>query len=296
MTERRGPKERFTDASGLRLRVLVWEPEGEVPASAQVDTLLLLHGYLDCAGTFDALVQGLPRWLRVVAPDQRGHGVSARVGHASWYHYFDYVRDVRAVVDGFAPGRLAVLGHSMGGGVATLFAGTWPEQVARLVLIEGLGPPAENFDDGPARLKRWVGELGGSGPKGSAPFPDLDEVARRLARQNGGLDEDRARELAGWLAEETDDGARWRHDPWHRARSPLLYRPERYAPFLAALLCPVLTVTGGRSWYRWDDLDVRRAHIADRRHHHFEALGHNIHYEAPKELAGVVMGFLDGRR
>ena len=70
----------------------------------------------------------------------RGHGESGRVDHASWYHFADYLRDVRAVVDALAEGHLAVLGHSMGGGISVLFAGTYPEEVHRLVLVEGLGP------------------------------------------------------------------------------------------------------------------------------------------------------------
>jgi pimeloyl-ACP methyl ester carboxylesterase len=287
---RAAPRSEEVSGSGLRLRVHVWDADGEPPPGAP-RTLLLLHGYLDCGGTFGPLARALPRWLRVLAPDMRGHGGSDRVDHGSWYHFHDYVRDVRAVVDALGEGPLAVLGHSMGGGISVLFAGTWPEDVARLVLVEGLGPPADPLDQGPARMARWVRELR-AGPEPSRAFPSLAAVASRLQRQNPGLVDAHAAELAGHLAEPVEGGVRWRHDPWHRARSAQLYRPELYAPFLAAIQCPTLTVTGGRSWYTWADLDDRRAHLRDRRHAHFEDVGHMVHYEVPEALAELVAGHL----
>ena len=284
------PRSETVTGSGCPLRVHVWDADGAPPQGAP-STLLLLHGYLDCGGTFAPLVRRLPPWLRVLAPDMRGHGESGRVDHASWYHFADYLRDVRAVVDALAEGHLAVLGHSMGGGISVLFAGTYPEEVHRLVLVEGLGPPGEELDTGPSRMARWVRELA-DGPRGSRPFSSMDEVASRLQRQNPALPAERAAELAGWLAHEVDGEVRYRHDVWHRARTPTVYRPERYAPFLRAIACPVLTVTGGRTWYRWPDLDERREHIANRTHLHVEDCGHMVHYERPDELAARVTRFL----
>jgi len=276
------------NGSGLDVSVLVWDGDGGAASSERaVDTLLLVHGYLDCGGTFAPFVRELPAGLRVLAVDMRGHGASAGVHRGSWYHFEEYVRDVRAVVDALAQGRLGVLGHSMGGAISSLFAGTWPEEVARLVIVEGFGPPAEEFSSGPARMKRWVRELA-NGPTASRTFGSMEEVSSRLQRQNPGLTPERATELAGWLAVEDEGAVRWRHDVWHRARSPQIYRPARYAPFLEAVTCPALTVSGGRSWYRWEDLEERQNRLRDRRHVHFEDCGHMVHYERPAELAAEV--------
>lgn len=289
-----GPTSIVVEGSGLPIRTLVWEAQEAAP-DGRPTTLLLLHGYLDCGGTFSPLVRHLPPWLRVLAPDQRGHGESGRVPHGCWYHYVDYVRDVRAVVDELhSEGRLVVLGHSMGGGVSILFAGTWPEEVERLILVEGLGPPRDELAVGPQRVGRWVRELA-AGPKPSRGFASVEEAAARINRQNPAMKPEQALEAARWLAEERDGGWRWKHDPWHRARTPQLYRPERYAPFLEAITAPVLLVTGGRTWYRWDDLEERRASIADRRRLHLEQVGHMVHYEAPEVLANALEEFLAGR-
>ncbi len=287
------PTGHVVDGSGLPIRTLVWEAEAP-PPDGRPTTLLLLHGYLDCGGTFSPLVGHLPPWLRVLAPDLRGHGESGRVPHGCWYHYVDYVRDVRAVVDALHPGgRLILLGHSMGGGVSALFAGSWPEEVERLVLVEGLGPPREESDMGPGRLARWVRELD-AGPRPAKGFANAEDAAARLVRQNPVMPPERALAAVQWLAEEVDGAWRWRHDPWHRARTPQLYRPERYAPFLRAITVPVLLVTGGKSWYRWGDLEERRSFLSDRRRLHLEEVGHMVHYEVPDVLAQAVQEFVLG--
>lgn len=288
------PTSHVVQGSGLRIRTLVWEAEA-APPDGPPTTLLLLHGYLDCGGTFSPLVSQLPPWLRVLAPDLRGHGESGRVPHGCWYHYVDYVRDVRAVVDALhGSGRLVLLGHSMGGGVGALFAGAWPEEVERLILVEGLGPPREDASGAPSRLARWVRELD-AGPKPARGFATAEEAAARLVRQNPVMPPSRALAAVRWLAEEVDGSWQWRHDPWHRARTPQLYQPERYRPFMHAITVPVLLVTGGRSWYRWDDLEERRAHLVDRRRLHLDEVGHMVHYEVPGVLGAAVVEFLEGR-
>jgi len=105
---------------------------------------------------------------------------------------------------------------------------------------------------------------------------------------------ERALAAVQWLAEEVDGAWRWRHDPWHRARTPQLYQPERYAPFLRAITVPVLLVTGGKSWYRWGDLEERRANLIDRRRLHLDEVGHMVHYEVPDVLAQAVQDFVLG--
>ena len=109
-----GPVSLRQPAGGLELEVLEWAG-GDA-------TLLLLHGYLDCAGSFGPLVRRLPAGLHVLAPDLRGHGRSDRVGAGGWYHFPDYVRDVKGLIDARARDRLFVGGHSMGGSVAVMLA------------------------------------------------------------------------------------------------------------------------------------------------------------------------------
>lgn len=281
---------RFVTASGLRHRVVEWDGGGQT-------TVVLVHGFLDCGGSFGPLVAHLPEGLHCVAPDLRGHGGTDRVGPGGYYHFVDYVRDLRHLVDQLKRERLILIGHSMGGGVSTLFTGSWPDEVERLVLLEGLGPPKEDVGDGPERMRRWVREVDAvrSGRKSVSRFDSLDAAAARLRAKDDRVGPERALELARWLTEpHPEGGLRWNHDALHRTRNPLVYRPATWEPFLDAISCPVLTVSAGRSWYRWPDLPARRARLADHRHLRYEEATHMLHHDVPELLGRAITDFLDG--
>ncbi len=281
---------RHVQASGLNHRVVQWDGGGAT-------TVLFVHGFLDCGGSFGPLVRHLPADLHCVAPDLRGHGGTDRIGAGGYYHFVDYVRDLRDLVDALGRERLVLVGHSMGGGVSTLFTGSYPDEVERLILLEGLGPPKEDVGDGPQRMRRWIREVTAvsSGAKRVSRFATIEDAAARLQAKDDRLDDARARELAGWLTEPDGDGLRWSHDALHRTRNPLVYRPETWEPFLDAITCPVLTVSAGRSWYRWPDLPARRARLADHRHLRYEEATHMLHHDVPAELGAAITDFLQGR-
>ena len=277
-------------AGGLKHRVLQWDGGGTT-------TLLLLHGFLDCGGSWAPLVRCLPDDLHCIAPDLRGHGATDRIGPGGAYHFLDYVRDVRDLVDSLGRERLVVVGHSMGGGVAYLFTGAWPEDVERLVLLEGLGPPEEDVAEGPARLRRWIRETRNveAGDMAVRSFASLADAAERLRSRDSFLTEERALELAGWLTvPQQGGGVTWAHDPLHRTRTPHVYRPSSWAPFLAAIDCPVLTVSAEQSWYRWPDLADRRAQLRDHRHLVLSKSSHMLHHDVPENLAVSLEAFLGG--
>src|SRR5690554_4922181 len=97
-----------------RLALKVWgEPEAP--------PVLALHGWMDNAATFDALAPQL-RGLRLIAPDLPGHGLSAHRPPAADYSIWSYVADLLAISGALSLPRFRLLGHSMGGSIATLFA------------------------------------------------------------------------------------------------------------------------------------------------------------------------------
>ncbi len=93
---------------GLDIAGQTWGAPGrnEVP-------VVLVHGFLDHAGTWDEVAALLPG--HIAAPDLRGHGQSAWCGPGETYHFADYIADLDALVTTLG-GRAIVVGHSLGGG------------------------------------------------------------------------------------------------------------------------------------------------------------------------------------
>jgi esterase len=99
--------------------------------------VVLLHALTTESTDWDEVAAQLADRFHVYALDQRGHGESARPGAYS----FELMRDdVQAFVDASSLKRFTLIGHSMGAGVASMFASKWPDRLERLVL-EDFAPP-----------------------------------------------------------------------------------------------------------------------------------------------------------
>ena len=105
--------------------------------------LILLHALAVDAQDWDEIALFLAERYHVFALDQRGHGASARPATYS----FELMRDdLKAFADALAPGRFTLIGHSMGGTVASIFCEQWPARIERLVLEDTVPPPPGSMD------------------------------------------------------------------------------------------------------------------------------------------------------
>ncbi len=275
--------------------MLEWRPDGG-PARG---TVFLLHGYMDAAGTWDLVAPALAAaGHRVLAPDLRGFGDGARVGCGGYYHFADYVFDVVDLVDALSPDApVALVGHSMGGTVATLTTGTAPERVSRLVVIEGLGPPDMQPDAAPTRMRSWIEGVRkvrsrGDG-RGSFPRP---EALRRLALNHPGVPRDvlasRLEHLVVDRAEDGDDHVAWKSDPLHRTTSPVPFFASVFGAFAAKVSCPALFVSGGARGFHPADEDARLGAFASLERVVVEDAGHMVHWTKPIDLSSALLRFL----
>lgn len=279
--------EEFRELNGLRHRVLV-RGHGASPT-----TLVVLHGFLDSASAFDPFIEQLTARVdaRIVAPDLRGHGGSEWVGRGGYYHFADYVADVHALIRSEKAPSVSLLGHSMDGSVAALVAGTFPELVSRLVLVEGLGP-AESDVAPPDRMRRWIDEVDAGRNRQPRPM-SLDDVLQRLRRVHPRVDATTLRTLAEANTREVEGGRAWAYDPLHRTRSPTPTSLPAFRTFLSRIACPTLLVEGSDSPFSQWICDGRETDIRDLSRARIGNAGHMLHLEQPGSLAAVVADFLN---
>ena len=275
--------ERSIEVAGLSLAARVHGPEGGQP-------VLALHGWLDNAATYDLLAPLLPG-CQIVALDLAGHGLSAhRVGAS--YTFIDFVADVAAVAAALGWQRFDLMGHSLGAGVAALLAGTWPERVRRLVLLEGLGPLSDLEVRAPERLRdALAGELSRAGSERKG-YPDPEEVARRLADATQMQVESARILLARGLHEPRPGRWDWRADPRLRLPARIRLTEPQVEAFLRAIACPTLLLRAEPGMpIEAKYLEDRVRLISDLRLVRYPG-GHHVHLDDPAGVAAHLLPFL----
>jgi len=257
--------------------------------------VLLLHGFLDAGSTWDLVAGPLARaGYDVHAPDLRGFGASGRVPLGGYYHFADYIADVDGLVNAItanSPGWLAVVGHSMGGTIASLWAGIRPERVAKLAILEGLGPPVEGADQGVHRMRQWLRDLDRI-ERSPRPMESIEQATKKLAATHPKIDLALLRTRAERLVTEDASGRIvWAHDPLHRTHSPTPFQADVFMTFLRSITCPTLYANAGESGWRTPDEAERVACLRDARTVTLEGAGHMMHWSAPVELAEALLSF-----
>lgn len=291
---RRKSRSLFVQARGLRHHLRCWEPRRGRASGAP--TVFLLHGWMDVSASFQFVVDLLPEHWRLIAPDWRGFGLSDRSG-ADAYWFPDYLGDLDALLDALVPAQAVdLVGHSMGGNVAALYAGVRPQRVRRLVNLEGAGLRATRPAQAPGRYARWLDEL----RDGAAlrEYASREEVAARLMRANPRLRPDFAGFLAlHWARENAAGRFEWLADPAHRISSPILYRVPEAVACWRAITAPVLWVlaehTGeAMSFVHGAEYRRRLRAIRSLREATVAGAGHMVHHDRPDEVARLVVEHL----
>ena len=286
----RASDSQFLEVRGLRYHVRRWRHDG-------APKMVLLHGWMDVSASFQFLVDALRGDWDVYAPDWRGYGLTDW-GKSDCYWFPDYLADLDFLLEWIEPRRPAnLVGHSLGGNVAALYAGVRPPRVARLVNLEGFGLASTRAEQAPKRYARWLEEL--HAPPRLRSYADFSALAERLRQGNPRLGAERAEFLARHWGREAADGAVvLRGDPAHKIVNPLLYRYEEVRACWQQVSAPVL-------WIDADGSDTLKRLAIDERGHAerrsaFPRLeyvtvrdaGHMLHHDQPEEVARLIEAFL----
>ena len=131
----------------------------------------------------------------------RGFGQSAHSGPHYWFA--DYIADLDALLDALSPAQpLALVGHSMGAQIASLYAGIRPERISQLVILDGLFLPDTPSDQAPKRYRSWLHQL--QDPPQARVYADFHSLATRIQKQHPSLSAPRALDVAkAWAGKST---------------------------------------------------------------------------------------------
>lgn len=263
--------------------------------------LLLVHGWMDIGASFQHCVDQMATGREIIALDWRGFGGSRASQAGDSYWFYDYYADLDAIIDYISPDNpVDLLGHSMGGNIAMVYAGTCPGRIRRLINIEGFGLARTQPCAAPERLARWLSEL--KTPASIRTFSSSQEVASHLRKRSPRMEESFAAWLAKQWAERKEDG-RWHvsADPAHKRVNPILYRCDEVLASWEKIDARVLWVEGDRAAQKqWEagshfrhEFDTRLDKVKSLKRISISDCSHMVHLEQPGPLARAVEHFLD---
>ncbi len=271
----------------LRLHYIEW---GDKDAPAMV----LVHGIHDHCRTWDHLASQFVERYHIVAPDLRGHGDSDWV-RGSGYHYLDYIYDLHQLISQTDVAPVTLVGHSMGGAIAALFAGVYPELVEKLVVIEGIGlwqamqPPVAVHD----RVRDWVTATRGLAGRLPRRYNSLSEAYQRMQQANPQLSESQALHLTVHGSNQNEDGTySWKYDNYTFNFSPAGFETEEILQLWRRINCPVLIMNADGGMEHRIGHDNTLQYFAQGELVVVEHAGHWTYHDQPDAVVREIKKFL----
>ena len=287
---RRPSRSAELDGREGRIALTYWGPPDPSP-------IMLLHGWMDCGAAWQLLVDQLPDDWPLVAVDWPGYGRSAR--RVDRYWFADHLAELDWLADELSAAQpLRLIGHSMGGTVASMYADIRPGRVARLVNLEGFGMPDLPHAQLPGHLAAWLDAL--RAPAAARRYPGREELAAALRRANPRLPPAHARFLAQAWTGESGGGFEILADPRQQLPTPIRFARADLEACWERLRAPLLLLYGAESDFLQravGDAGLARLHelmphmIAES----IAAAGHMLLYEQPQAVAQAIVRFMASR-
>ncbi len=272
-----GPTSHWYVSQRLRLHYVDWGNEGAPP-------MLLIHGGRDHCRNWDWVARALRDEYHIVAPDLRGHGDSQWVVGSN-YAMVDYVYDIAQLLHQQEMLPVTIVGHSLGGSISVQYTGIFPQNVTKLVSVEGLGPPPRVIEERTKkppheRMLEWIEagrKLAGRRPR---HYATLEDAFQRMQAENKHLSAEQARHLTIHGVNQNEDGSySWKFDNYVRGHSPYSFNLEEAGELWRRITCPTLIVRGTEGWTSNPEKDGRLGHFRDARLLNIENAGHWVHHD-----------------
>ena len=288
MTERGNPTSHSYFSQRLRLHYLDW-------GNDEAADMLLVHGVHDHCHSWDWLAQPLRRHYHVVAPDLRGHGDSAWT-LGSPYSYLEYVQDITQLVRQRSLAPVAVVAHSLGGTIASVYAGAFPQAVERLVIIEGVGLYPSGTDSPADRVRRWIEGNQALSARSPRRYATLEDAYRRMQDTNPHLSPQQARHLTIHGSNQNEDGTfTWKFDNYTRAFRPYDMPREDLVALWQRIDCPVLIINSRQGFPHRIGHDDTLRHFRNATLHEIDNAGHWPQHDQLEACSAAIGQFLGVR-
>ena len=274
----------------LRLNYIDWGNPDAPP-------LLLVHGGRDHARSWDWVAEELRHDWHIIAPDLRGHGDSAWSPDGN-YEMSAFVYDLAQLIHQLNLTSVSIIAHSMGGNIATRYAGLFPENVRKMVNIEGLGPSPKMLAERDAigikkRFRQWIEDKRNAAGRTPKRYPNIEAAYERMKTENSYLTDEQARHLTVHGISRNEDGSwSWKFDNYLNIWAMFDMPEEDLLAIWKSITCPILMMYGANSWASNPEKDGRINNFPTAKVVEYENAGHWLHHDQFDRFMADVRAFL----
>ncbi len=284
-----GPTSHYFYSQRLKLHYVDW-------GNADKPLMVLVHGGRDHARNWDQVAVHFRSEYHIIAPDLRGHGDS-EWARGSEYSMIEYVLDLAQFLEQLATFPVLLIGHSLGGAVVLQYSGVYPERVAKVVSIEGLGPSPEYILPRPPqqRMQAWINQMRAFASRRTHRYATLATAVQRMREANPRLSEAMAHHLTLHGTYRNEDGTyTWKFDNYVRASSPYDFNMADARQIWERIICPTQLIRGADSHASDPERDGRATAFRHRQVVTIANAGHWVHHDQLETFLQVVRAFLKG--
>lgn len=285
-----GPTSHSFISQRLKLHYADWGNEGAPP-------LLLIHGGRDHCRSWDWVAEKLADRYHIIAPDLRGHGDSSWAPDGN-YEMGAFVYDLAQLIHQLDLAPVTIVAHSMGGNISLRYTGLYPENVRKLVAIEGLGPSPKVLAERAqtpfsGRLRNWIDDKRQAAGRQPRRYATLDDALARMAAENAYLTPEQARHLTIHGINRNEDGSwSWKFDNYLNVWPVVDFPQQDVEALWSAITCPTLLLYGADSWASNPEKDGRSVHFHTAKVIEFENAGHWLHHDQFDRFMFTLEAFL----
>ncbi|WP_018984737.1 alpha/beta fold hydrolase [Salinimonas chungwhensis] len=255
------------------------------------EVVIGLHGFLDNAASMEGLAPYVHNY-RYIALDLAGHGGATHRPHGTHYNLLDYIQDLHAFIQEQAFDSVILMGHSLGGILASLYAAVFPESVRGVISIDACGPLTEPESTSAAQIRESV-ESRWRKTRNRLRVVDLEKAIAARCEVSDISAEHARMILRRNLTQDAGGHYFWASDPKLRTKSSLRLTEGQAQALMENIRCPVLFIAASDSFKTVDKVFSQRQDWFVNASCLQFAGGHHIHMEKPDEVGAAIRHFVE---